>query len=210
MATSRDQWIQRMNSVSNPNELAEMSWELNEMEEFPGKNELQSMITDRLRKVQGEHNSTPKNNSLMPVEFVSASELVVRPEMDLETAKSLWETFKEFKSFILQDPECYDKIGDSREMNRTGATRLAVPFGLSIEERMTEETKMGDDVRFVVHLRVSKGKRHVDCIGSCRVSEIPDSSKTTHSQREHFAYTKAWTRAAKRGIADILGGTEAE
>ena len=30
------------------------------------------------------------------------------------------------------------------------------------------------------------------------------------SRREHFALTKAWTRATKRAIADILGGTEAE
>ena len=100
-------------------------------------------------------------------------------------------------------------------MNRTGATRLAVPFGLSIEERGIEEgrVELADeaawDYRFRVRVRVSKGGRFVDGIGSCRLSEISEKAGDL-SRREHFALTKAWTRATKRAIADILGGTEAE
>jgi len=100
-------------------------------------------------------------------------------------------------------------------MNRTGATRLAVPFGLSIEDRGLEEGSVQDaetgswDYRFRVRVRVLKGARFVDGIGSCRLSEI-DAKAGDISRREHFAMTKAWTRAAKRAIADILGGTEAD
>jgi hypothetical protein len=45
--------------------------------------------------------------------------------------------------------------------------------------------------------------------GSCRLSEINEKAGNLF-RREHYALTKAWTRATKRAIADILGGTEAE
>jgi hypothetical protein len=142
------------------------------------------------------------------------SELVIRPEVSIEEAKQLWDDYKGFREYILKDPNCYDEIEGSKEMNRTGATRLAVPFGLTIEERFVEAASIGDDQRFVVHVRVKKGARFVDGAGSCRLSEIPDKTRRGKevliSQREHFAYSKAWTRAVKRAIADMLGGTEAE
>ncbi len=146
---------------------------------------------------------------------VTSAALVVRPELDLAAARSLWNAYLTFRDTILSDPACYDEIGDRKEMNRTGATRLAVPFGLSIEDRGLEEGAVQDaetgtwDYRFRVRVRVSKGQRFVDGIGSCRLSEI-DTKAGDLSRREHFALTKAWTRAAKRAIADILGGTEAD
>jgi len=141
--------------------------------------------------------------------------LVVRPELDITQAKALWNAYLDFRDVILADPACFDVIGEKKEMNRTGATRLAVPFGLSIEERGVDEGTVQDamsgeyDYRFRVRVRVSKGARFVDGIGSCRLSEI-DTKAGDISRREHFALTKAWTRAAKRAIADILGGTEAD
>ena len=148
-------------------------------------------------------------------EAVPAAALVVRPELDLAAARSLWNAYLEFRDTILSDPACFDTIGERKEMNRTGATRLAVPFGLSIEDRGLEEGAVQEadtgtwDYRFRVRVRVSKGGRFVDGIGSCRLSEI-DPKAGDLSHREHFAMTKAWTRAAKRAIADILGGTEAD
>ena len=144
-----------------------------------------------------------------------SADLVVSPVIGLDQAKRIWNTFLEFRDAILRDPACYDEIEGAREMNRTGATRLAVPFGLSIEERGIEEGRVelaaeaAWDYRFRVQVRVSKGARFVDGIGSCRLSEISDKAGDL-SRREHFALTKAWTRATKRAIADILGGTEAE
>jgi len=148
-------------------------------------------------------------------ELATATDLVVSPVIGIEQAKRIWNTFLEFRDAILRDPACYDQIEGAREMNRTGATRLAVPFGLSIEERGIEEgrVELADeaawDYRFRVRVRVSKGARFVDGIGSCRLSEISEKAGDL-SRREHFALTKAWTRATKRAIADILGGTEAE
>jgi hypothetical protein len=150
-----------------------------------------------------------------PPSIASVHDLVVSPVIGLEQAKRIWNTFLEFRDTILGDPACFDEIEGAREMNRTGATRLAVPFGLSIEERGIEEgrVELADeaawDYRFRVRVRVSKGARFVDGIGSCRLSEISEKAGDL-SRREHFALTKAWTRAAKRAIADILGGTEAE
>ncbi len=140
--------------------------------------------------------------------------LVVRPELTIEESKSIWNAFLELRDLILSDPACYDDIEGRKEMNRTGATRLAVPFGLSIAEVGVEEGRVeladsGEyDYRYRVRVRVSKGARFVDGIGSCRLSEISEKAGDI-SRREHFAMTKAWTRAAKRAIADILGGTEA-
>jgi hypothetical protein len=150
-----------------------------------------------------------------PDAFATTAALVVSPIIGIEQAKRIWNTFLEFRDAILRDPACYDQIEGSREMNRTGATRLAVPFGLSIEERGIEEgrVELADDAtwdyRFRVRVRVCKGARFVDGIGSCRLSEISEKAGDL-SRREHFALTKAWTRATKRAIADILGGTEAE
>lgn len=150
-------------------------------------------------------------------EFVSGSDVVVsllvRPEVSLETAKQIWNAYRQFREFILQDPACADDIEGGREMNRTGATRLAVAFGLSIEERSTEvqEVREGNqivDERFIARVRVSKGGRYVDALGTARLSESPPQRDI--GWREHAATTKAFTRAVKRGIADILGGTEAE
>ena len=150
-----------------------------------------------------------------PVAVASPTDLVVSPVIGLDQAKRIWSTFLEFRDTILRDSACYDEIGGSREMNRTGATRLAVPFGLSIEERGIEEgrVELADeatwDYRFRVRVRVSKGARFVAGIGSCRLSEI-GGKEGDLSRREHFALTKAWTRATKRAVADILGGTDAE
>ena len=145
----------------------------------------------------------------------TTTDLVVSPVIGLDQAKRIWNTFLEFRDVLLRDPACYDQIEGSREMNRTGATRLAVPIGLSIEERGIEEARveLADeaswDYRFRVRVRVSKGARFVDGIGSCRLSEISEKAGDL-SRREHFALTKAWTRATKRAIADILGGTDVE
>jgi hypothetical protein len=146
--------------------------------------------------------------------------LLVAAECDLDRARGIWNDYLQFRDLILDDPACYDEIAGRKEMNRTGATRLAVPFGLSVEERLVEESRVelsdaGEwDYRFRVRVRVAKGPRFVDGIGSCRLSEIPERTRSGEaiqvSLREHFALTKAWTRAMKRAIADILGGTAAE
>ena len=140
--------------------------------------------------------------------------LLILPEVSIEQAKKVWEAYQDFRSFILKDPACFDEIEGSKEMNRTGATRLAVPFGLSIQQDGMDEERVGDDVRFIVHVRVGKGERWVGGIGLCRLSEIQEKTKkggvVPLGQREHFALTRAWTRATKRAIADILGGTEAD
>lgn len=157
----------------------------------------------------------PSRETGLPAPLGNPTDLVVSPVIGLDQAKRIWNTFLEFRDAILRDPACYDQIEGSREMNRTGATRLAVPFGLSIEERGIEEgrVELADeatwDYRFRVRVRVSKGARFVDGIGSCRLSEISEKAGDL-SRREHFALTKAWTRATKRAIADILGGTDAE
>lgn len=150
-----------------------------------------------------------------PSALSNVHDLVVSPVIGIEQAKRIWNTFLEFRDTILGDPACYDEIEGVREMNRTGATRLAVPFGLSIEDRGIDEgrVELADegtwDYRFRVRVRVSKGGRFVDGVGSCRLSEISEKAGDL-SRREHYALTKAWTRATKRAIADILGGTEAE
>ena len=144
------------------------------------------------------------------------ADYVVKPIVDLKQLWDAWNQFIEIKRQLLDDKNCYDEIGGEKQMNRTGATRLATAFGLSIEQVRTDEVDIKDgdgkatDHRFVARVRVSKGARYVDGIGSCRVSEIEAGPKASYSQREHFAMSKAGTRALKRAIADIVGGTEAE
>ncbi len=138
--------------------------------------------------------------------------LVVRAEVGIEDAKRIWNAFLELRDLILGDPSCYDEIDGHKEINRQGATRLALPFSLSIEDRGLEEGRVeiadsdGWDYRYRAHVRVSKGSRFVDGIGSCRLSEISEKAGDL-SRREHFAMTKAVTRAMKRGVSDMLGGT---
>lgn len=169
------------------------------------------------RQVRDEERGIAHGGYRYPSEIdpAVAGALVVRAEVGIEDAKKIWNSFLELRDLILSDPTCYDEIDGHREINRTGATRLALPFGLSIEDRGVEEGRVeladtGEyDYRYRVRVRVSKGARFVDGIGSCRLSEISEMSGDV-SRREHFALTKAWTRATKRAIADILGGTEAD
>ena len=143
----------------------------------------------------------------------------MNPVLTIASARESWNAFLEVRSVVMEDPACFDEIAGHREMNRTGATRLATYFGLSMETLSVLETDVslpGDDRgaysdhRFLVRVRVSKSARYADGVGSCRVSEIPEKTNKGEtiplSQREHFALTKAATRAAKRAIADILGG----
>ena len=115
--------------------------------------------------------------------LAASADLVVRPTLSIDQAKELWNSYLDFKSVILADPDCADDIGGKREMNRTGATRLATAFGLSIEMAEIQEGRVqladtGDyDYRFLVRVRVGKGRRWVDGIASCRLSEIPERTK---------------------------------
>ena len=154
--------------------------------------------------------------------LVEGAPALVQAECDIAATRRLWNDYLAIRELILSDPACFDEIAGRKEMNRTGATRLALPFGLSIEQRGVDEGRVqldGEDegtwdYRYRVSVRVGKGSRFVDGIGSCRLSEIPAKTRAGEpvpiSQREHFALTKAWTRAVKRAVADILGGTEAE
>lgn len=142
--------------------------------------------------------------ALVPVEAY-----IVSPVMTVEEAAKGWDIYLRLKGMLLNDPNCYDVIEGSKEMNRTGATRLATAFGLSLDMTNMYEATIDKDRRFIVRVRASRGARYADGVGSCRVSEI--TMKTaSDGKREHFALGTAYTRAAKRAIADILGGTEAE
>jgi hypothetical protein len=173
-----------------------------------------AQLRDEERRLKARARESPMERP-EPPPLSTVHDLLVSPVIGLEQARRIWNTFLEFRDTILGDPACYDEIEGVREMNRTGATRLAVPFGLSIEERGIDEgrVELADegawDCRFRVRVRVSKGGRFVDGVGSCRLSEISEKAGDL-SRREHYALTKAWTRATKRAIADILGGTEAE
>lgn len=160
---------------------------------------------------------------------------LVEPEINIQDSIRLWQAFDQFRAAILDNESCYDVIEGSKEMNRTGAMRLAMPFGLSIQQIDYEEGRVevdepapGEppyDYRYRVRIRVGKGQRWVEGIVSCRLSEISATTRekgkpgdkdyrpgkpVPMGQREHFASTKAWTRASKRAIADLLGGTEAD
>ena len=173
-----------------------------------------AQLRDEERRVSSRGQGSSAG-SPVPTPLANVHDLVVSPVIGLEQAKRIWNTFLEFRDTILRDPACFDEIEGVREMYRPGATRLAVPFGLSIEDRGIDEgrVELADegtwDYRFRVRIRVSKGARFVDGVGSCRLSEISEKAGDL-SHREHYALTKAWTRATKRAIADILGGTEAE
>lgn len=162
------------------------------------------------------HPPVPVVRDARPVRYpVSENEsLVVAPVIGLEEAKRNWNLILEFRDTILGDPECFDTIDGKKEMNRTGATRLALAFGLTLEAAEIEEGRVeavdsGEwDYRYRARVRVSKAGRFADGIGSCRISEI--DGEMALSKREHFALTRASTRAMKRAVADILGGTGAD
>ena len=174
-----------------------------------------SGFTTAKRMRDGERGIAPSSYRYEAEDPAIAASLVVRPELSIEEAAKVWNAFLELRDTILSDPACYDEIDGKKDMNRTGAMRLSVAFGLSITEVGIEEGRVeladsGEyDYRYRVLVRVSKGARSVDGIGSCRLSEISEKVGDM-SRREHFALTKAWTRATKRAISDILGGNEAD
>jgi len=145
--------------------------------------------------------------------------VLVKSEVDLEGSRQIWIQADVIRDALFQSLACYDEIDGHKELNRTGLMRLALPFGLSIEGKSFDEDNQRDmdsgeyDHRYRFQIRVSKGSRSVDGIGSCRLSEISAKTKKGEDvpigKREHLAISKAWTRAAKRAISDMLGGNEA-
>lgn len=77
-----------------------------------------------------------------PVVPVVAQDLVVASEIPLDKAIELWTAADKIRLSILSNPACYDEIDGKKELNRTGLTRLAVPFGLSIEARSFDEGRV--------------------------------------------------------------------
>lgn len=127
--------------------------------------------------------------------------------VDLEGAKKLWKQFQQFKSAIIEEGD-FDKIGDKKDLNRTGWHKLGAAFGISVT-KLEELRDTADGVPFFQFtVRASKGPRHEDGVGSAGLDET--SEKETMGKRMHLAMTKAYTRAAKRAISDLLGGADVE
>ena len=128
-------------------------------------------LRDEQRRHPGGVAGTPSGGEERPA-IATTTDLVISPVIGLDQAKRIWNTFLQFRDAILRDPACYDQIEGAREMNRTGATRLAVPFGLSIEERGIEEgrVELADegDVGLPVP-RASPSKQGWSIRGRCRL-----------------------------------------
>lgn len=129
----------------------------------------------------------------------------VVPEMDIVEAKRLWDKFQEFKTAIIEAGD-FDKIGDKKDLNRSGWMKLAAAFAVSVEQLEEQHDVVEGDPYWQFRVRASKGMRFADGVGIASLSETND--KDVLGKRMHNAMTKAYTRAAKRAIADLLGGAE--
>lgn len=168
-----------------------------------------------------------KRRGLAPVaQVVPAEALRIEIISDPKSLWKQWDDFASLKNAILQDPACFDVIEGTKEMNRTGATRLGTAFGLTLEiVNVVQQPLEEGDVRFQVRARAGRGSRYADGVGTARLSEIPKivaergkpgdpnyrpARDVPIGQREHFALARAETRGKKRAISDLLGGTEAD
>ncbi len=139
-----------------------------------------------------------------------AASLLVRPEVPIDQMVRVYNAYREFHRYVMSDPDCYDVIDGAKAMNRNGAVRLGVAFGLDIEILSSDSRDVGnDDALFVVRARAGKGARHVDAVGTSRLSEVSTKVKELGA-REHQARARAETRAVKRAIYGLLGGSFGE
>src|SRR5438552_5173217 len=129
----------------------------------------------------------------------------VSPVMDIAAAKKLWDQFQEFKSAIIEAGD-FDKIGDKKDLNRSGWMKLAAAFAVSVEQLEEMHDIVDGEPYWQFRVRASKGARYADGVGIASLSETNTTDPL--GKRMHNAITKAYTRAAKRAIADLLGGAE--
>lgn len=129
----------------------------------------------------------------------------IEPVMDIEAAKKLWDQFQSFKTAIIEAGD-YDTIGEKKDLNRSGWMKLAAAFAVSVEKLEESHDVVDGDPYWQFRVRASRGVRYADGVGIASLSETND--KDVLGKRMHNAITKAYTRAAKRAIADLLGGAD--
>lgn len=120
-----------------------------------------------------------------------------------ENIRGAWDSFQALKLSLLEAND-YQEIQGRRALKKSGYRKLAAAFGVSLERLTEEREQISNDAwlwRFVVRATAPNG-RYCDGVAICA------SNERRMSHPEHDTYSTAYTRAANRAIADLIGGGE--
>lgn len=146
----------------------------------------------------------PANPGGMSMELAPTPIPLAAGELSLAEAKDLWDKFQAFKMAVIARGD-YDEINGKKDLNRSGWSKIGTALGISVQILDREVTGTREALRISFWVRASKGSRYVDNVGSAESSDVQGGTGSFH-----MVETKAYTRAMKRAIADLVGGAETE
>jgi hypothetical protein len=119
-----------------------------------------------------------------------------------EAIAAAWREFQALKAQLLE-PHDYQEIQGRTFVKKSGYRKLAAAFGVSLTciDEVREDITGGWLWRITVQASAPNG-RHADGVAICA------SNERRMSHPEHDTYSTAYTRAANRAIADLIGGGE--
>jgi hypothetical protein len=140
------------------------------------------------------------STEIVPSESQQALMPLIGPDMALRA----WQTYQELCKKLLDEAD-YANIKGKMAKKRSGFTKLARFYGVSVVPDSLEMWHEGDDWGFDVVMEASVGERRVTGDGSCSFAEMKGGgiAATRHNIR-----AKASTRAFNRAVANILGTGE--
>jgi hypothetical protein len=149
-------------------------------------------------------------NTEMTVIDLNGRELVpdrpsmIRPLATPEEALANWQAFQELKARLITKDDL-QHVGGKDRITKSGWRKVAAVFGINVEliaeRRIPHEKGTGFVVECTVRAIAPNG-RYNDGVGSF------DSNERKMAHLEHDVRATAYTRAANRAIADLVGGGE--
>src|SRR5882762_6093980 len=137
--------------------MAEAPTRYKRLDEGVFENEKGDVFEERGGKMVPTGAKSPKGKPAVPAPPTSALALAtdIEPVMDIVSAKRLWDQFQEFKTAIIEAGD-FDKIGDKKDLNRSGWMKLAAAFAVSIEQLEESHEVVDGDPYWQFRVRASK------------------------------------------------------
>ena len=155
---------------------------------------------------------------------------VLRPVGSVEQILQAWQMFQELKRAIITEEDYYLDERGKPQLKIGGWRKLAIAYGLTTE--LLSEDRLADNVdprewvaRVVLRVR-ARGGRVATGIGYFSTREIKhkylEDNSVVHPTKtdksgapipvplEHITTTRAYTRALKRAVQDMIGPVEHE
>jgi hypothetical protein len=170
----------------------------------------------------------PEKTELVPIEDIPLE--VLRPVGSVQQILQAWQMFQELKRAIITEEDYYLDDRGKQQLKIGGWRKFAIAYGLTTE--LLDETIMPDKVdprewvaRVVLGVKTKGGRKTIG-VGYFSTREVKhkylEDNSIVHPTKtdksgapipvplEHITTSRAYTRALKRGVQDMIGPVEQE